>query len=424
MPAERRERSPAKTLTEEMEVTPADVEVRKAFLELGPEDQRRLEKLRPFAERYAQPVIDDLYKLFLSHEPTRAFFEDEAVLERVKELQKTYFLRLTEGKYDAAYIENRLNVGAVHERIGLVTPWYLGAYAFYIRAIAPRLFDEYEDRNDALATLGSLLKVIFLDMGLAIDTYIDQRERIIRGQQDEIRRQLEELTQLQSLKDDLISLIVHDLRNPLAGVSSCLKLIEPKPSAPDPGGLREMVALAREGLRKLSELVTDLLEVHQLEEKKLELRRERCAVGELLRQAAATLEATARLSGVKLELAQVADVSPAVDIRLVRRSIENLISNALKFSVEGSAVTLGAERAGEAIAIEVADRGPGLPDELKDRLFTKFASVEKTPSQVRRGYGLGLYVVKLVATAHGGSVEARPREGGGTVFRITLPFTA
>lgn len=243
---------------------------------------------------------------------------------------------------------------------------------------------------------------------------------VLEEKNGEIQRQLQELIQLQSLKDDLISLIVHDLRNPLAGVVSCLKLIEPKPGGPDPGGVREMVGLAREGLRKLSELVSDLLEVRQLEEGKLELKRQSCSVGEVLRQAMATLEATAKLSAVKLELGAVPEATVTADVRLLRRSIENLISNALKFSRDGDAVSIGAELAPGGIAIEVADRGPGLPDELKDRLFSKFASVDK--SAARRGYGLGLYVVKLVATAHGGSVAARTRDGGGTVFRITLPI--
>lgn len=187
MMSERRDARP-RSLMEDMGITTQEIEQRKAFLEFGPEDEKRLkEKLKPLAEKYAQPLIDELYSLFLSHEPTRAFFKDKNVLERVKGLQKEYFLRLSEGKTDAGYIENRLNVGAVHERIRLVTQWYLGAYAYYVRALAPRLFRDSKTQDEALATFSSLLKLIFLDMGLAIDTYIAQREKIIRAQQDEIR---------------------------------------------------------------------------------------------------------------------------------------------------------------------------------------------------------------------------------------------
>jgi signal transduction histidine kinase len=73
------------------------------------------------------------------------------------------------------------------------------------------------------------------------------------------------------------------------------------------------------------------------------------------------------------------------------------------------------------VQIDVADRGPGVPQTWRSRLFEKFGSVEGKQGAVRRGYGLGLYLVKLVATAHGGSVCVLDRPGGGTVFRLTLP---
>ena len=177
----------ADSLLHDFELSDKEIESRKAFLEFGPADAEKLKSLRPLAQRYAGPVIEDLYKLFLAHEPTRAFFKTPGVLERVKQLQKDYFLGLTEGDYDRKYVENRLKIGAVHERIQLVTKWYLGAYAFYARSVARKIFEENKDPAKALDLFQSLLKLIFLDMGLAIDTYIAQREKIIGAQQDEIR---------------------------------------------------------------------------------------------------------------------------------------------------------------------------------------------------------------------------------------------
>jgi rsbT co-antagonist protein RsbR len=178
---------PTDSLIHDFELSEAEIAARKAFLELGPADVEKLKSLRPLAQRYAGPVIEDLYKLFLAHEPTRAYFKAPSVLERVKLLQKEYFLGLTEGDYGREYVENRLKIGVVHERIQLTTKWYLGAYAYYLRAVAKRIFDENKDPAKALDLFQSLLKLVFLDMGLAIDTYIAQRERIIRAQQDEIR---------------------------------------------------------------------------------------------------------------------------------------------------------------------------------------------------------------------------------------------
>jgi rsbT co-antagonist protein RsbR len=189
-------------LTHEFEISPHEIEVRKRFLEFGPEDEEHLKALRPLAERYAAPVIDELYRLFLAHETTAAFFKDLKVLERVKQLQKRYFIGLTDGDYGVRYAEERLKIGSVHERINLVTKWYLGGYALYLRSVIRRILDEHpNDRARALEFVTSLIKVIFFDVGLAIDTYIAQREKIIRAQQEEIR---ELSTPVLRLKDRLL----------------------------------------------------------------------------------------------------------------------------------------------------------------------------------------------------------------------------
>lgn len=189
-------------LTHEFQVSPAEIDLRKRFLEFGPQDEENLKALRPLAERYATPVIDELYRLFLAHERTAAFFKDPRVLERVKLLQKHYFIGLTEGDYGARYVENRLKIGAVHERINLVTKFYLGGYSLYLRSVTRRIFDEYpNDRARAVDFVSSLIKIVFFDVGLAIDTYIAQREKIIRAQQEEIR---ELSTPVLRLKDRLL----------------------------------------------------------------------------------------------------------------------------------------------------------------------------------------------------------------------------
>src|SRR6266508_1477053 len=101
------------SFSHEMEMSEEEVNRRKEFLEFGDEDVEALKSLNNVAQRYADPVIEDLYRHFLSFEETRAFFRDPKVLERVKRLQKEYFLRLTDGEYDAKYIADRLRIGTV-----------------------------------------------------------------------------------------------------------------------------------------------------------------------------------------------------------------------------------------------------------------------------------------------------------------------
>jgi len=171
-------------LLADMNLSDAEIERRKAFLEFGKHDVAALQGLNDIAQRYADSVIEDLYEHFLSFDETRAFFKDAATLSRVKRMQKDYFLQLTQGSYGTAYFSNRIKVGLVHQRINLDVKWYLGAYNFYLRAVTSRLFESSsKDPSKAVAALFSLMKLVFLDISLAIQTYV----RTIQRQQEEIR---------------------------------------------------------------------------------------------------------------------------------------------------------------------------------------------------------------------------------------------
>jgi rsbT co-antagonist protein RsbR len=167
------------------DITEQELLRRKDFLEFREEDVANLATINDVARRYADSVIEDFYRHLLSFEETRTFFRDPEVLQRVKSAQQEYFLRLTQGKYDLAYAQNRLNIGAIHERIGLPIKAYLGMYNHYLRAVASRLDEAYRDKPQrAWSAFMSLMKLTFLDMGLAIDTYVNSRERTIREQQE------------------------------------------------------------------------------------------------------------------------------------------------------------------------------------------------------------------------------------------------
>jgi len=175
-------------LMQEMGITEREIAKRQAFLEFGDEDMRKLAGVDELAQTYADPIIEAFYQHLLSFEEARAFFPNAELVERVKRAQKAYFRRLTQGQYDQAYIEDRLKIGAVHERIGLPVNLYLGMYTFYLRAVAAHFFKAYKDAPErALEAYLSLMKVVFLDIGLAIDTYIYHREQLIRQQQEAMR---------------------------------------------------------------------------------------------------------------------------------------------------------------------------------------------------------------------------------------------
>jgi rsbT co-antagonist protein RsbR len=145
-----------------------DIADRKSFLNFGDDDVVRLLGIDEMAKRYTEPVIDRFYEHLLSLAQTE------------------YFLQLTQGDYENSYIANRLSIGAVHERIGLPIKSYLGMYCFYLSEVARRLTTEIADPAKALETFLSLTKLVFLDIGLAIDSYMLQRTRTIDQQQESI----------------------------------------------------------------------------------------------------------------------------------------------------------------------------------------------------------------------------------------------
>ncbi|MGZ4409880.1 MAG: protoglobin domain-containing protein [Gaiellaceae bacterium] len=176
-------------------VTEAEISRRKELLEFRGEDVERLSSIGELAKECADPVIESFYAHLLSFEETAAFFTDPKVLAHAKQMQKEYFLGLTAGDYGEAYVENRLRVGAVHERIGVPAKAYLGMYGFYLRTVAARLAEAFaKEPGRANEIFDSLVKLVFLDIGLAIDTYIFQRDS----------RELRDLAAIIEASDDSI----------------------------------------------------------------------------------------------------------------------------------------------------------------------------------------------------------------------------
>lgn len=146
---------------------------RRAFYEITDEDLAQLAKLRPLADQHSNEVVEALYQLILGHAESRAFFADDSAIRHVKRMQHDYFVGLFEGRCDLAYVENRLRVGAAHERIGLAPKWYIGAYGRYLRLIFDRMFAGAGALGvDPAAAIRAVTKLVLFDMSLAIDTYI------------------------------------------------------------------------------------------------------------------------------------------------------------------------------------------------------------------------------------------------------------
>lgn len=183
-----------------------DIEARKVFLEITAQDGKNAKALKPLADKNWEQIIGGLYKFFMAHEGTSRFIQGENHVKNLKEAQSDFFLMLLSGVYDNAYQESRLSVGRTHERIGLEPEWYIGGYSKYINLVIPHIFEHFNnDGKKVLPHLESFLKLVFMDIGYAIDAYIEASDRE-REMKDRFTASLSKLSEdLSAATADLVS---------------------------------------------------------------------------------------------------------------------------------------------------------------------------------------------------------------------------
>ena len=158
---------------------------RKKFVHLSDEDISALQELRPWLEKHVDRIVEDFYVHLLTYKEARAFFSDVRTLAHVKAAQRDYLLDLFRGTYDEGYFERRLQIGVVHERIGLAPKWYVGSTSNFFGLLVPLLEEKYLfRRRKFVRAVLALTKVMNLDQQLVIDTYIGSLVDKLQEKQD------------------------------------------------------------------------------------------------------------------------------------------------------------------------------------------------------------------------------------------------
>ncbi|HEY9034493.1 MAG TPA: globin-coupled sensor protein [Pseudomonadales bacterium] len=166
--------SAKKTSVAEAQTMTYDMAERKKFLLIDQVDEKRVAGLKPIGEKNIGVVLDELYEHFQRFPETRSFLQSPKHISNLKNAQHKFFMDLLGGTYDDEYMESRLSVGRTHERIGLEPQWYIGAYSHYLNLIVPFVFEHFKnDPKQGVEHVTSMIKMVFLDMGFAIDTYIE-----------------------------------------------------------------------------------------------------------------------------------------------------------------------------------------------------------------------------------------------------------
>jgi two-component system sensor histidine kinase KdpD len=242
---------------------------------------------------------------------------------------------------------------------------------------------------------------------------------IERTQLAEEARNAQILEATEKLQTALLNSISHDLRTPLVSIIGVLSSLQEEEMGLDDAARRNLIQVAREEAERLNHLITNLLDVSRIEAGAIRISSQPSDVQEIIGVALEQLGSRSSNRSISIDVpAETPLVS--VDSGLMVQALVNILDNALKYSPRDSPIEISGRRVGQQVEVTVADRGVGLPPDDLPRVFDKFYRVYR-PDNVT-GTGLGLSISKGIVEAHGGSIVAENRPGGGMVIRLTLPL--
>ena len=260
-----------------------------------------------------------------------------------------------------------------------------------------------------LAFEKNLMVALLDECGLALEKELTMRAK----------QRAEAQADQEALRANLLRAISHDLRTPLTSISGNANILMESADQLEPEKRQGLFTAIYDDAMWLIDLVENLLAITRIEDNRLSLNMEPELIEDIFTEALSHLDRNAGRHHISTRLSD--DMLMAdMDARLMVQVVINIVNNAVKYTPEGSHITLSAGKAGPSAVIEIADDGPGIPDRAKERLFDMFYTANNERGDGRRGLGLGLALCRSIVTAHGGTIEALDNRPHGTIFRFTL----
>jgi signal transduction histidine kinase len=231
--------------------------------------------------------------------------------------------------------------------------------------------------------------------------------------------QNQQLLEADRLKDEFVALISHDLRTPLTSIIGYLELTLDDDNLTEEQ--RGFLSIADRNADRLLRLVNDLLFVARLEAGELDLHPTELDLAAVVRQSVQEAEPRATAGGIELTCDAGAVSAVQADKGRMFQLVDNLISNAIKFTPAGGDVRVSVTPVNGVVRLEVADTGVGIEYQEQQRLFERFFRTSTASEHQIPGTGLGLYITRAIVEAHGGSIAVRSDPGEGTSFSVDLP---
>jgi signal transduction histidine kinase len=413
-----------------------DWETRKRFLRFTREEEVALTTLQPIMAQHVDELVAAFYGHLLSFPDTRKFLTDELISTRLLEAQKRYLLSLVTGPYDRAYEEGRRRIGQVHARLGLTPEWYFGAYALYLSLLEPLVFEKFRNQPATyVAVRIALSKVMFLDIQLALEAYI---EKSSEGQDSAVKRlagfnrELEQgliqnrhvlsetqqqlrLTERVAELGTLAASMAHEIGTPMNVILGRAEMLRQRT---DDETMKKGLGIIVAQVERVTKLMNQLLACARRGPpnfRPVDLR-------EVVKNCLDAVEE--RLSQHCVQVVSEHDEElPHIhgDSDQMMQVLLNLVLNAVQAMPERGTLRVAAVREGEQhIKLTVADTGHGIPSDVLPKIFEPFV----TTKEGGKGTGLGLTVVLGIVQEHGGSITVESTPGQGTTFTLLLPRVA
>jgi heavy metal sensor kinase len=283
----------------------------------------------------------------------------------------------------------------------------IGGYLMARRALAP---------IDHLASAARRITAERLHERLAVPNERDEIGRLTAVINDTFARLESSFDRLRRFTADSS----HELRTPLAVVRGLGEAAVARRRSP--AEYEEAIGSMLEEIDRMSRLVDTLLRLSHGDAGTIRVSREPLEIGELVREVASSLGILADERNQTIAFETSEDLVVPVDRLVLREALSNVLDNAIKYSPAGSAITIRVEPACEQVLIVVADQGPGVPPEHRERIFDRFFRVDQSRTRNGGGAGLGLAIAKWAVEIHGGQIAVHEHPGGGAEFRILLPL--
>jgi signal transduction histidine kinase/ActR/RegA family two-component response regulator len=344
-----------------------------------------------------------------------------------------YFEEWGRHPYSVLYI---FKYDKVWERVGsdlqstlLLVLLALGTVAFFASWMAGRVARPLIGLTESVRSFseGKLTSLPQVRTGDEIESLGEAFNRMAERIQQQVER-LEtanrELSTLDRMKTDLLANVSHELRTPLAAIRGYVEFIQEGQLGPTTDAQRKGLEVCLRNSERLTKTINMLLDFSRMELGRVPIRPAPFQIGRLISQVVAGIEGEARKRRIRLKSAVDVDLKPVDGDRdRLTQVLENLITNALKFTPDGGDVEVGAKPTedGRRVEVWVSDTGIGIPPEERARVFDKFYQSDASATRKFGGIGLGLAIVKSILDAHGAEIVVDGRPGAGSVFRFSLP---